>query len=271
MTNPTGQSGTGAKADTVADEISRIENMINSGPMQRMRQQARSEHKNVRPKNASSIILIKGEPGNEKVVMGKRNKALKFMPGALVFPGGSVDRGDGSIQAIDQLHPHTKDKLLANMRGKSTDRRAHALGVAAIRELAEETGLLVGKPCDRAPQHADWQPFAQKGMAPSVEPLRLLARAITPPGSHRRFDTWFFAMRIEDDHFQPEGGFQSSGELEDLQWISPQDAMNHETREITRVILVELMRRLESDPHLSAETPAPSYVTIRNRFKRKLM
>lgn len=271
MTNPTAQSGTGLRKESIEEEINRIETMINSGPMQRMRQQARSEHGYVRPKNASSIILIKGEPGDEKIVMGKRNKALKFMPGALVFPGGSVDPGDSRVNCADQLHPITRDKLLANMRGKSTDMRAHGLGVAAIRELAEETGLLVGKPSDIKLKQDDWSTFAQKGLAPSIAPLRLLARAITPPGLNRRFDTWFFAMRLEDEHFQPNGGFQSSGELEELQWIRPQDAMGHETREITRVMLVELMRRLEIDPELSPETPAPSYVTIRDRFKRTLM
>lgn len=271
MTNRTPPSGTGNKKSSVTDEINRIENMINSGPMQRQRQQARSELGYVRPKNASSIILIKGEPGEEKVVMGKRNKALKFMPGALVFPGGSVDRGDGRVNCVDQLHPKTRDKLLANMRGKSTDARAHSLGVAAIRELAEETGLLVGKHSDIKLKQDDWSVFAQKGMAPSVAPLRLLARAITPPGLNRRFDTWFFAMRLEDDHFQPDEGFQSSGELEDLQWIRPQDAMAHETREITRVILVELMQRLERDRALSPETPAPCYITVRDQFKRTLM
>ena len=257
--------------DTVQQEIDRIDAMINSGPMQRMRQQSRVEGTNVRPKNASSIILIKGEPGDEKIVMGKRNKALKFMPGALVFPGGRVDRGDCLVKAADGLHPQTREKLLCHIRGKSTDLRAHALGVAAIRELAEETGLIVGMPSRTPPRQRDWQMFAEKGMAPSINPLRLVARAITPPGVPRRFDTWFFAMRLEDTHHVPDEGFISSGELEDLQWIRPQDAIRSDTREITRVILVELMNRLKNDPLLTASVAAPSYETRRDRFFRKMM
>ncbi len=85
----------------------------------------------------------------------------------LVFPGGRVDRGDCLIRAADELHPQTREKLLCHIRGKSTDLRAHALGVAAIRELAEETGLIVGMPSSTPPRHRDWQMFADKGLAPS--------------------------------------------------------------------------------------------------------
>lgn len=253
------------------NEVARIEQMINSGPMKRFREAARANGAPVRPKNASSIIVIKGEPGNEQIVMGRRNKALKFMPGALVFPGGRVDRGDGRIKTADDLDPALHKKLMTHMRGKPVDSSAHALGVAAIRELAEETGLLIGEPTDTPPKHADWQMFADKSLAPSVSKLRLVARAITPPGVHRRFDTWFFAMRLEDHHHVPDEGFVSSGELEDLHWVSPFEAMANDTREITRVILVELMKRLKEDPDLSPDFPAPSYVTRADRFQRKLM
>jgi len=252
-------------------EISRIEEMINSGPMQRMRQQSRSEGDYIRPKKASSIVLVKGAPGEEEIVMGKRNKALKFMPGALVFPGGRVDRGDSRIVAADQLDAITREKLNTNMVGKVSPKSAHGLAIAAIRELCEETGLLVGKTSQTPPKHKDWAVFSQNNMAPSINPLRLLARAVTPPGVHRRFDTWFFVMRLEEQHLVPEEGFISSGELEDLQWIKPEDAMRHDTREITRVILVELMNRLKQDPELTADFPAPSYETRRDRFRRKLM
>jgi 8-oxo-dGTP pyrophosphatase MutT (NUDIX family) len=261
---------TETKAD-VGEEIARIEHMINSGPMQRMRKTARSKGAVIRPKNAASIILLKGDPGREEIVMGRRNKALKFMPGAMVFPGGRVDRGDGRVQTTDTLHPATREKLLTHLRGKPTETGAHALGVAAVRELAEETGLLVGKSTETPPKHPDWQMFAEKSLAPSIASLRLVARAITPPGVHRRFDTWFFAMRLEEHHHIPDGGFVSSGELEDLQWVSPQDAMGGDTREITRVILVELMNRLREDPLLSPDYPAPSYATRHDRFQRKMI
>ncbi len=255
----------------VGVEIARIEEMINSGPMLRMRQSSRQSGLMVRPKNAASIILLRGKRGEEEVVMGKRNKALKFMPGALVFPGGRVDRADHYVKPADELDVCTRQKLVSNLRGRSNERRAQALAVAAVRELSEETGLIVGKQCDQTPRHADWQPFADKGVAPCISQLRLVARAITPPGVPRRFDTWFFAMRLEDNHHVPEEGFVSSGELEDLHWVAPQDAFRSDTREITRVILVELMNRLARDPDLDSAYPAPCYTTRYDRFHRHMM
>jgi 8-oxo-dGTP pyrophosphatase MutT (NUDIX family) len=253
------------------EEIARIEAMINSGPMQRMRLANRTSGCSVKPKNAASIILVSGEPGHERIVMGKRNKNLKFMPGALVFPGGRVDAHDRKVVACDQLESLTQAKLVTHMRGNTGPRDAHGLGIAAIRELAEETGLLIGEPHKIPLQHRDWQGFAERNIAPKIGSLRLLARAITPPGIPRRFDTFFFVMRSDGRHFSPQGGFAPSGELEELQWITPQDAMRHETREITRVILVELMNRLRDDPDLDPATPAPCYVTRGDRFIRTLM
>ena len=53
------------------------------------------------------------------------------------------------------------------------------------------------------------------------------------------------------------------GELEELQWITPEDAIGGPTREITRVLLVELMERLKHDPELAFDYPSPMY---RNRY-----
>lgn len=257
--------------DAVRAEIERIEAMINSPGMRRMRQEARASGKYIRPRDAASIILIEGRPGHERIVMGKRNKALKFMPGALVFPGGRVDTADRRIESADELHPETEAKLIANMRNRPTQADTHAMGIAAVRELAEETGILVGTACPTLPSHRDWQAFREHGIAPRLGPLRLIARAVTPPGVHRRFDTWFFAARADAIAHVPEGGFDPSGELEELQWIRPEDAIRSDTREITRVMLVELINRLKLDPELDPSTPAPAYVTRNGHFRRSLM
>ncbi|WP_162841464.1 NUDIX domain-containing protein [Salaquimonas pukyongi] len=140
-----------------------------------------------------------------------------------------------------------------------------------MRELLEETGHLIGRKAATLPRHPDWQAYRQKGLAPSLDRLRLLARAITPPGMHRRFDTWFFVTRLDERHVQPDGGFAPSGELEELKWLTPEAAMAEDTREITRVILVELINRLKEDPRLDPAWPAPCYTTQHDRFKRKMM
>ena len=58
---------------------------------------------NMRPKDASTLIILDGKGTNPKVLMGRRHEGHKFMPGLFVFPGGKVDRHDGSVQAETEL------------------------------------------------------------------------------------------------------------------------------------------------------------------------
>ena len=153
--------------------------------------------------------------------------------------------------------------------------------MAAVRELAEESGLLIGREGDMntahparihpAKIHPDWRDFHEARVVPAIGGLALFARAITPPGPPRRFDTWFFLARASEIAHEPEGGFRPSGELEALQWLTPQEAFDGPTREITRVMLVELMRRLKTDPGLDPSVPAPFYHALRSRFKREVI
>lgn len=264
MTTDSGPKDTG----DLAVEVSRIENMINSPQVRDMRNRTREAKGYIRPRNASTMILLDGPTDDPLVLMGKRNKNLKFMPGALVFPGGSVDPFDGSVASADELSPVTKDRLLASMRGRPTSRGARALALAAIREVAEESGLLLGEPGDPAIPHDHWNDFNDKGVVPRLSPLRLFARAITPPGMARRFDTWFFIAHKSEVAHEPEGGFAPDGELEELQWIRPEEAIVQNTREITRVMLVELIQRLRADKLLSDDYPAPYYHTKGSRFHK---
>ncbi|MBL4600164.1 MAG: NUDIX hydrolase [Rhizobiaceae bacterium] len=253
----------------VQSELDRIEKMINAPETRKLRKRVRDDMGYVRPRNASTMMLIDGPADNFKVLMGIRNKNLKFMPGALVFPGGSVDRGDGAVSAVDDLHPITEERLIKAMRGRPSKHAARALGLAAIRETAEESGLLMGRKVPFQTKNADWKLFEEKGISPSLAKLRLISRAITPPGMPRRFDTWFFAARADEIAFTPENGFDPCGELEGLQWLTPQEAIEGETREITRVMLVELLNRLKEDPELSPDYPVPYYFSRQGKFSKR--
>lgn len=253
-------------------EIDRLQQMITSPQMRKMRERAiKSGQPYIRPRNAATIILVDGEPGNFRILMGHRNKNMKFMPGALVFPGGAVDRTDGSIPSSDTLEPATQQRIFNNLRGRPTLRATRALAMAANRELAEETGLLIGEKSDTPPTHKDWDFFKKQGLSPAISSLRLMARATTPPGAPRRFDTWFFLAPARAIGHTPVGGFDPSGELENLCWITPQEAIGENTQEITRVMLVELINRLESDPERSGRLPVPNYHFSRGQFQRDLM
>ena len=258
--------------DRLTGEVARIEAIINSPKIRDLRQRRREgAHPALRPRNAATIIVVDGKGSKARILMGRRNRTLTFMPGALVFPGGSVDRADAHVAPADHLHPATEAKILANLRGKSTPRRARALAMAAVRELGEESGLLIGRSGDLASKHPDWADFRDNRVVPAVGGLVLFARAITPPGQPRRFDTWFFAARAEEIAHEPPGGFTPSGELEELRWLRPQEAIEGPTREITRVMLVELMHRLERDSALDPAWPTPFYHSVRSRFHKDMM
>ena len=76
--------------------------------------------------------------------MGRRHADSEFMPGYYVFPGGAVERADRAAvpaSPLDLAH-------LAAMGVGGNARTAVALGVAAVRETFEETGIMVADPGD---------------------------------------------------------------------------------------------------------------------------
>ncbi len=83
-----------------------------------------------------------------------------------------------------------------------TTARARGLALAAVRETFEETGILIGErgaaPRTRSPA---WMKFFAHGIAPRLDTLTFIARAITPPNRTRRFDARFFMARCE--HHRP--------------------------------------------------------------------
>ncbi len=257
-------------ASDLANEFSRIEAMISSPSPRMTDSPTRSGVGGIRPRNASTLVIVRKEGADLRVLMGKRHHSLKFMPGALVFPGGSVDKTDGIIPSFDEMAPQTARLLFAHMRGPKSVRGARALAMAAIRELAEESGLLMGTRSSARAMPQGWEAFSEHGVLPGLSGLSVMARAITPPGPPRRFDTWFFVTTEERIAYTPPTGFLPSGELEELQWIRPQDALQAGTREITRVMLVELLQRLERDPELDPSHPAPFYQSINRQFRKSM-
>ena len=225
----------------------------------------------IRPSDAATLILIDGEPGNYSIVMGRRHMRHKFMPGLFVFPGGRVDKTDGSVPTQDALHPEVEKKILSRMKGRPTTRRARALALAAIRETYEEAGLFVGGKSEFKSKYEEWAAFTENKVAPQLQNLRLVARAITPPGRPRRFDTWFFAAFTSEISARLPEGTGPSGELEDLHWLSFDAARALELPAITKTIIGELESRLQRDPELTPSENVPFYHLRGNAFQREMI
>lgn len=198
-----------------------------------------------RPKDAATLIVVDESGRRPRVLMGQRHLNSVFMPGKYVFPGGRVDPGDSRLKVPDALDARVENKLLADMKGKPTPARAQALALAAIRETAEETGLLVGTTNANGWKTASpaWAPFVEHGVAPALSPLAFCLRAITPPGRPRRFDTRFFCTRADAiAHELP----NDNDELLNLHWLTFAEAQKLELPRVTRFALQTLEQRLEA-------------------------
>lgn len=165
------------------------------------------------------------------------------MPQKYVFPGGRVDRRDGFAPLAGEPDERVREVLTRVL----PERRARAAAAAAVRETAEETGLLLAEPGRIDNPKPEWQIFAEAGTRPTAAPLDLVARAITPPGRPRRFDAFFF--RAEADSVHGGSALTGSGELEDLHWVELEHAGNLDIPIITRFVLAEL------DAHLKGPAP----------------
>ena len=148
-------------------------------------------------RNASTIIVLRDRLRDPAILMGQRGATAAFMPNKFVFPGGAVDRADGAVPLAAPL-PALCHRRLAE---EAPDGLQHALAAAAIRELWEETGLILGVPGQwPGAVPPDWEEFAATGHVPSAAALQFVFRALTPPGRPRRFDARFFL--VDASHIQ---------------------------------------------------------------------
>ncbi|WEX79144.1 NUDIX domain-containing protein [Sinorhizobium numidicum] len=207
-------------------------------------------------------MLLDRSGARVRVLVGRRHGAHAFMPDLYVFPGGRRDPGDHRLGFASDLHPTVLRTLKTSEGRPITDARARALAIAAVRELYEEAGVSVGRPHKRA------EPILP--FLPDLANLRYMARAITPPGHPRRFDTRFFALFADEADIDPSLVLDSR-ELQDLQWIDVNDFSSLRIPEITAIILADLKSGLESDPSLPPERAVPFYFTRHGRFVRTLL
>jgi 8-oxo-dGTP pyrophosphatase MutT (NUDIX family) len=221
----------------------------------------------MRPKDAASLIILDRSGAKPKVLLGRRHEGHAFMPGKFVFPGGRVEAADVAVPAASELNSQAAAKL---MQGTSA-RKARALALTAIRETFEETGLMLGVKRAAAPSAADglWAAFAQAGICPDLGPLHFVARAITPPGLSRRFDTRFFAVDAQAIALRVDGIVGPQAELVELVWVPLGETPRLGLHAITAAILDELEARTAAG--MAHDLPVPLYRMKTRRFVRELL
>jgi 8-oxo-dGTP pyrophosphatase MutT (NUDIX family) len=163
----------------------------------------------VEPRPSATVLLIReGDPW--ELLMVHRPGGADFAPGAYVFPGGTVHSEDASWP----------DPIRA----------------AAVRELFEETGILLARRGRRFARDADCgrvrealalgvgftEALLRAGLEPAFDRLVLFERWVTPALLSRRFDARFFFARA------PSGQTvrAQEGEVTDWLWIAPRRALD---------------------------------------------
>lgn len=223
----------------------------------------------MRPRDAATLVLLDRRGGDVLVLMGRRHMKHAFMPGKFVFPGGRTDPADSRIKITEDLHPVEEAKLRSGV-GRVSAARARAIALSSIRETYEEAGLLIGRCGAFSTTKADWQGFAEHGVEPALGRLRFIARAVTPPGRVRRFDTRFLAAWRSDVAVELPGGGPTN-ELEELVWLPLSEAMRADIPAITQSVLGDLQQRLAVDPELEPGGQVPFYRMINQRFRRDIL
>ncbi len=194
-------------------------------------------------RHASTVIVLRDRHTAPRILMGQRGAKAAFMPNKFVFPGGAVDAEDATIPLAGTLNDRCRNHLLQ----KTDADRTHALAVAAIRELWEETGLVLGtQGAWNVPTPTDWIEFAATGHLPDASALKFVFRAITPPGRPRRFDARFFLIDADDLQGDIDDFSHACDELSHLQWIALQDVRKFDLPFITEVVLAEIAGRAQS-------------------------
>ena len=176
---------------------------------------------------ATSVLVVRDADDGVEVLMIGRNEKLSFAAGMLVFPGGRVDGTDGELA-----------RCCADFDG--LDASEVATRVAGLREVYEETGVLLARPKGReslltaAEVEAVVEPLTLSlGRAPTfteilatdtlelpTDRMVFFTHFITPEGRPKRFDTRFYVIEAPPDQEAIHDGSEAVSSL----WTTPAKA-----------------------------------------------
>lgn len=179
---------------------------------------------------ASTVLIIRNGKIGIEVFMVVRNHEIDFASGALVFPGGKVDKNDYN-EKLKNLSYIDEESDTENLSFK----------IAAIRESFEEANVLFANDkvsnslvsVNRLKNLNSWREkfnnnttsmseFALiESLKFSTKNLTPFAHWITPEKMPKRFDTRFYIAEAPKDH---EGEHDGSESVDSI-WINPHQAL----------------------------------------------
>jgi glyoxylase-like metal-dependent hydrolase (beta-lactamase superfamily II)/8-oxo-dGTP pyrophosphatase MutT (NUDIX family) len=204
---------------------------------------------NLAPRLAATLVPLRDHRGALEVLLTTRPDHMRFMGGAVVFPGGAVARADldPRWERASTLTPAAAATAL------HTRDQAGALGayVCALRESFEEVGLLLGRTETPAPARSEAHGAAAfldaclaRGVVLATDRLVPAGRWVTPPPSPIRFDTRFFLAEVPRG-WEP---VPDPSEVAACRWSSPRAALEELAtgRAVMAPPTIEMLQRLAS-------------------------
>ncbi|HET6389957.1 NUDIX hydrolase [Hyphomicrobium sp.] len=210
-------------------------------------------------RDAACLVVVDTSASEPTVLMGRRHASQIFLPDKWVFPGGRLEDDDRVLAS----------RFDSDFKPADLAHEIRPFALAAIRELCEETGLIIGRDGALIDQSAAWRAFAASGHAPAPGALLPFARAVTPPGRIRRYDTWFFVAKADAVSGK---GAPPDGELLDLGWFTFSQAAELDLPHITKLVLEDIVALLKADPSISGLNDLlPFYHSAGTAYRRDLI
>ena len=211
----------------------------------------------VEPRKAATVMLVRQEdaehlsryrsskpvdkrmapPNGIEVFMLRRQKTMKFVPNAVVFPGGRVDPKDAD-PSLPWAGPSPAEWAQRIGRDEIT---ARVVLSAAVREVFEESGVLLAGPDEHSVvedvSDPEWieerrrlveheqclsELLIRENLVIRTDLLNYISNWCTPEYSPMRYDTFFFAARCPDSQTPDD----RSRESYIADWVEPQWAFD---------------------------------------------
>ncbi len=181
---------------------------------------------------SATVVLLRDREGHPELLMVKRRAGDAFGD-SYAFPGGVVDHDESDAHGL--------------IDGKTADEAASALGIsenaldfysAAIRELFEETGILLardsnGEWASDSPElqalrievdkgRFPWSEFLEtQGLRLACDVLHYFAHWETPLDQPKRWSTYFFFAEMPT----AQEAIHDGSEVTDIRWLSATKAL----------------------------------------------
>ncbi len=204
------------------------------------------------PRPSATVVLLRDTADGPETFLVRRHGKAVFGD-MWAFPGGVLEGNDARVEkSCEGIDQQTADRLLEAPN-------ALMYYSAAIRELFEETGVLLGDSLAESSMLATcrdqlnagalaWEDFvADTSCRLDCGALHYVSYWITPKGLGKRFATRFFVAPM------PRGqtAVHCGGELTDSMWLAPADALaKHTSGELPMIpptrMTLEFLRDKES-------------------------